>query len=189
LRNKIYTYVGHSEQIHIAATITNASPGDPTRDPSGFTMQFDFPGLLSTCQQTRSEATALIYAQSTVNTLSGDAWYWLYSHFAHRLCARVTSIQISEIFANLMERETDQRMLDSQDVKVCALHLPCLERVHVVCQVVAGWPIGSGYFTEEAVKEWFGNEGLDVFFEGSWSKQYSCPDSLIERYDMLVDGE
>ncbi|KAI4644125.1 uncharacterized protein J4E78_009709 [Alternaria triticimaculans] len=62
LRNKIYIYVGHSEQIHIAATITNASPGDPTRNPSKFTMQFHLPGLLSTCQQTRSEATALVYA-------------------------------------------------------------------------------------------------------------------------------
>ncbi|KAI4641138.1 hypothetical protein J4E93_008016 [Alternaria ventricosa] len=190
LRNKIYTYVGHSAQISIAATITNANLGDPTSNPSKFTMQFVLPGLLSTCHQTRSEATALVYAQITIDTFPGDAWYWLYSQSSHQICAHVTSLQISEFFADLMEREVNEREKNSKDTKCCTVHLPRLKRVHVVCQVVAGWPIGGGESMEEAVRKWFGNEGLDVFFEGNWAKQYfSPPHSLIERFDMLVDVE
>jgi len=88
-----------------------------------------------------------------------------------------------------MEREVDKRETNSQDAKVCALHLPHLKRVHVACQEVAGWPIYGLESTEEAVKKWFGNEGLDVFYEGGWSKQHSSPDSLIEWFDMLMDVE
>ncbi|KAI4685065.1 hypothetical protein J4E81_008877 [Alternaria sp. BMP 2799] len=186
LRNKIYTYVGHSEQIPIAASIIK--PKDTIGNPSKFIANFQCPGLLSTCKQTRSEATALVYAQLTIDTIPGDAWYWLYSKHSHSLCAHITSLRISEVFLDLMTSEVEVREKNSQDAKCCTLHLQRLERVYVICQEIADWP-GRGETWEEAMKKWFGNEGLDVFYEGDWAKQYSFSDSLRERYDMLMDVE
>ncbi|KAI4696814.1 uncharacterized protein J4E88_000993 [Alternaria novae-zelandiae] len=178
LRNKVYTYVGHSEQIHIAATITNSNP-------SKFTMQFHLPGLLSTCQQTRSEATALVYAQITIDTIPGDAWYWLYSKRSHSLCAHVTCLHISEWFANLIEREVDKRLKDSQDAKCCTLDLPRLERVRVICR---GWNVDFWCeYSRKAIRKWFGKESLVIVFETGVDTRSNPPDSLLEKREMFRD--
>ncbi|KAI4629104.1 uncharacterized protein J4E87_003365 [Alternaria ethzedia] len=179
LRNKIYTYVGQSKHIHIAATITNLTSFK-------FTAQLHLPGLLSTCQQTRSEATALVYAQTNIDTLPGDTWYWLHSKSSHQLCAYVTSLRISESFADLMECEVGTRVKNSQDAKCCTLDLLRLERVHVICRA---WAVNllDGSLMREAIGKWFDKESLDIVFETGLDLPCRPPGSLFDARELLED--
>ena len=144
-------------------------------------MQFHLPGLLLTCKQTSHEATALVYAQTTIDTLPGDAWYLLYSKHSHSLCAYITSLRISEVFLDLMEQEVDKRETNSQATKACTLHLPRLERV---CVMFRNWPFGhyQGDSTKEALRKWFGDDGLDVVVEERLGEKYFPSKELLVRH-------
>ena len=76
----------------------------------------------------------------------------------------MTSLRISEIFLDLIEREVDEREKNSKNTKACTLHLPRLERV---CVMFSHYPYDQlwGDSMKEAIRKWFGDDGLDVVIE------------------------
>jgi hypothetical protein len=154
LRNKIYTFVGHSSAIWFHVDHTGVFDGSYTG-----TLYFLVPCLLSTCKQIRKEATSLLWT-STILEITQDRWNSLSTSLKHINCTLVTSLRVPRELAQAVEYLYAHRAPLKSQYSHGTTWLD-LQRVHVQGEA----------FREESVRaafrEWVGIESLAIEFEGT----------------------